>query len=503
MISSVREYHDRTGYDRHEMTGHFLDWGNQPEAFKVYFGFDTFPLSGDLLEPECSLSDLASETWNPEPDTEIDEKNLARILLMAHAVTATARHRGSVFHYRSVASAGALYPFELYVAVFDVPGVDNGLYHHDAAHQRLTLLRAGNALADLGPAVKLDNKTAPVLMFFLTSIFYRSSWKYRDRAYRYCLLDSGHLAENLALALRSGRSPFTVCYDFEDELVNRALGLDPAREVCLAVVPVWGKTTRSATGGGLSDPKVDLPRFSRIASREIEYPVIQQAHTTTSLVKGRTHDDFEMDAHLGVHVGEERPLSRPDTRPDTMSYKEAVLKRRSMRNFVPTEMSAAHFTALVAMLCARTLNSAGGEPAADTSVSIGFLAGNVEGLVPGFYMLHRERETISLVAGGFMLDEMTHACLGQSWLANCAVHFLFLSNLDVLERSYGTRGYRYAMLAAGRFGQRIYLAATAMKLGCCGIGAFYDKEAARLLGLNDLSKLLYLVAVGPVKKYRA
>jgi nitroreductase len=55
------------------------------------------------------------------------------------------------------------------------------------------------------------------------------------------------------------------------------------------------------------------------------------------------------------------------------------------------------------------------------------------------------------------------------------------------------------MLAAGRMGQRLYMAATAMGLGCCGIGALYDGEAAELLGLNEASKLLYLVGVGPVK----
>ena len=56
------------------------------------------------------------------------------------------------------------------------------------------------------------------------------------------------------------------------------------------------------------------------------------------------------------------------------------------------------------------------------------------------------------------------------------------------------------MLTAGRLGQRIYLGATSLGLGCCGIGAFYDGEAATLLGLNQASAMLYLLAVGPVKR---
>ena len=48
-------------------------------------------------------------------------------------------------------------------------------------------------------------------------------------------------------------------------------------------------------------------------------------------------------------------------------------------------------------------------------------------------------------------------------------------------------------------GERLYIAATAMGLGCCGIGALYDEEAAEQTGLNKDSRLLYLVGVGPVK----
>jgi nitroreductase len=43
------------------------------------------------------------------------------------------------------------------------------------------------------------------------------------------------------------------------------------------------------------------------------------------------------------------------------------------------------------------------------------------------------------------------------------------------------------------------MAAQELGLGCCGIGAMYDKEAAALLGLNHGSVLLYAISAGPVK----
>jgi nitroreductase len=70
----------------------------------------------------------------------------------------------------------------------------------------------------------------------------------------------------------------------------------------------------------------------------------------------------------------------------------------------------------------------------------------------------------------------------------------------VIEERWGSRGYRYAMLNAGSLGQRLYVAAEATGMGCCGIGALYDGEAMEMLGLNQSSRLLYLVAVGNVKR---
>ncbi len=138
----------------------------------------------------------------------------------------------------------------------------------------------------------------------------------------------------------------------------------------------------------------------------------------------------------------------------------------------------------------------------EDTLAVGLLVGNAEGVEPGFYMLDRKRRSLLPTAYGSMMNDMASACLNQEWLGNCALHFLFLSNLDLVEGVWGARAYRYAMLSAGRLGQRIYVASTAMRLGCCGIGAFYDDEAGRLLGLNDTCKLLYLVAAGPIKALR-
>ena len=134
-----------------------------------------------------------------------------------------------------------------------------------------------------------------------------------------------------------------------------------------------------------------------------------------------------------------------------------------------------------------------------SSVRIGLLIGNAEGFPPGFYLTNKNNISLQTVNEGLFTDLMAHICLDQKWMAHAAVHFLFITDLEKLDDLYGPRAYRYAMMNAGRLGERLYLAATAMGLGCCGIGAFYDNEAADLLALEKGSRLLYLLALGPVK----
>ncbi len=501
MTKSILEYHDQTAYRRHGMSGHGLDWGTQPDVFKTYPGLETICLPEPTPWPTDNLFTLLERDVAHSTPLEIDHYCLALILRLTHSLTAKARHGGVDFFYRSVASAGALYPFELYVGLANIPGLNSGLYHHSVASQGLTLLREGNANLALDGAVKTRRDTPPGLVFFLTSIFYRSSWKYRDRAYRYHLLDTGHLAENLALALTAASVPFEVHYDFADESVNSLLGVDPTLEACLAIVCAWNETSGPSDSVDLTEPEIDLADASRVAAREAHYPFIQEFHSATSPVVEPPRDGPRMLHNLGPIVKETGKINRAEKSPELMNYSEAVLKRRSMRNFVREELPADCMAAFLKSLCYETGAKSRSQPTGSDVISVGLLVGKAEGFAPGFYLLDRRHESIGPVCQGDMMDRMALVCLDQAWLANCAIHFLFISNLKLLEESRGPRDYRHAMLSAGRLGQLIYLAATSMRLGCCGVGAFYDEEAVELCGLNDQSRLLYLVAVGPVKKW--
>jgi len=487
MIKTCLEYHQETSYDRFEMSGHSLDWANQPKAFKEYLGITSLSLPRELQIPKGKLSAILKEPEVRTVTGEFDIKTLSLLLLLSYTHTARARSPEGDFFFRSAASAGALYPTEIYVASHDVSGVDDGLYHFAMQNHSLDPLRKGYV-------PRIVDREGSHLTFYLTAIFFRSAWKYRARAYRYHLLDTGHVAENLLLALKASKLPFSVTYDFDDGEVNRLLGLDDQKEVALAIIDVPG-------GKGISkkdkDPIPPLPepmlQAGRVSEKGTDYPVMREIHEAGfPVVSSETRK--EMIHELGITPKTWTPIETPGSWPEITDYPDAVFRRRSRRNFVKKALSREAMDALLRSVC-----RSDGSPY-DQSVAVGFLVGQSEDMESGFYLLDGKRESWALVSSGRLMAKSTSVCLDQEWLVNAGVHFLFLANLEAIEKTWGPRGYRYAMQTAGRLGQRLYVAAEAMGLGCCGIGALYDGEANEMLGLNKNSRLLYLVAVGNIKR---
>ncbi len=504
MTLSSASYHHVTSYERQKLAGQDLDWHNQPTVYKTYPHIEPLPLPRDVQLPGVKLSSLLkAESPGGEGSPSLNLEDLSRIFLLTYSHTAKAAHTGREFYYRSAASAGALYPTEIYGATRGVDGLDDGLYHFSIAHHGLSLLREGDLSAHMVKAMQSKNAGTPVLTFFLSAIFFRSAWKYRERSYRYHLLDTGHVIENLILALTSLALPLALSYDFDDGKVNHLLGFDETREVALAVSGVLeSRLSEKEETRDISELGEDIRKASQVAQREIDYPTVWQMHRAGAGVFPPPGPGPEMVNELGLNPIAWTKISRPATWPETINHAECVFRRRSKRNYVPEPISHDCLRALLDVLCATGLEAHTGSLEYHRSIGIGFLVGNAEGLSPGLYLLDIVAAEVGMVARGFFRDRMAHICLDQGWLANAAVHLVFMTNLEILDRLWGARGYRYAMMSAGRMGEKLYLAATAMDLGCCGIGAFYDEEAAKLLGLNKASRLLYLVAVGPVKTTR-
>lgn len=502
MFKSALDYQDVTSYDRFEMRGHALDWGNQPSVFKEYGGINSLPLVMPDKFSQVSLSDLCDNRLETTPESSFSYSSLGSVLTLCHTITAKAKYGASYFYYRSVASAGALYPFETYICAINADGLEPGLYHHNVARNGLEKLHgvaSRTEIEDIFSPAAFEN---PTVVFFLTVIFFRSSWKYRDRAYRYHLLDTGHLLENLTLALKYNQFDYNILLDFNDSKANQFLKIDATREACLAAIAVPSRTAPENRPDQVSlRLSTDLSGFSKVSAGEIQYSAINDIHLLTSDHHEAPENGGKSAFSLGLNLEFVRKTDAVPKTAKPLGYPQCVFSRRSSRNFVKREISSGDFDQMLLLAGASTskqdLNGC------CNVVVTGFLAQSVQGLCNGFYIFDDTDQSIYRAKKGDLSEDMTRICLDQAWLANCAVHFLLMFNVVEVEKRFGHRGYRRAMLTAGRIGQRLYLAATSLMLGCCGIGAFYDSEASKLLGLNDESRLTYLLGVGPLKKRAA
>ena len=493
MTDYIQKYHRQTRYDPLKMGGHALDWSNQPEVYKNDTGLSRVNLPEIAALPDKSFGEMLKPCHAAPAARGVSIRDLSRMLLLGYGITARRQSSGDDFYYRSVPSAGALYPCELYLATRSVSGLEDGLYHHAIHRRDLGRLRTGIHTYPQAAGEPRDPFCSSIT-FYITAIFYRSIWKYRDRAYRYHLLDTGHLVESLVLAIKALNLPCEVTYDFDDSAVNTLLGVDSGREACLAVIRIPGGIAtddgRNSTVEGLS-----YAAASRVSPREEIPAAVQRIHEASSRVSETKDLQCDMLLECGVRLQQWQPIHFEDSFPEKMNFSQAVMTRRSRRNFVSRPLSRREFQALMQTIWMPD----DGHFQPFRFVASGMIVGSCEGLDPGQYWIDPFTQAIGQVQPGMFCEEMARIALNQEWMASAGLQFFFVAPLSAIETLWGPRAYRYAMISAGRLAHRIYLGATALGLGCCGIGAFYDRDASALLRLNPSSALLYLVAAGPIK----
>jgi SagB-type dehydrogenase family enzyme len=372
-------------------------------------------------------------------------------------------------------------------------GLETGLYYCNMIQGFLGLIQKGEN--------PVQGKNEPSFSFIITGEFFNSSWKYRERAFRYILLDSGHLIENISRAVKALGRFFSIDYDFDDEKVSRFLSLDNTKEVPLACVNVGQDKhilkNLIEAGPDLIGPKAEVKKR---LSTAISYPLLQKIYDLSKVGFYDNGADSQ-----NIQVGTAQPQKTIDLScfkysPVKINYRDTVIRRRSKRNFIPKELDMNKAIALIRLAASLFGSQRDDAGKVDPYLALGISCRNVSGLDDGFYLFSRDRLSLLLISKGQFQDNLSQVCLDQRWIANSALNFLFMANLASLEKNFGPRGYRHLLMQSGRIAQRIYLAATGLELGCCGVGALYDEEAQNLFDLNEESALFYVVSTGPVKK---
>lgn len=135
-------------------------------------------------------------------------------------------HRG----FRTVPSGGALYPLELYFYHGgSVDGLPAGIYHYAPDANALHRIASGKCDAALSRGlVEFQRDLAAQLSvtIFITALFNRSVFKYRDKGYRFTLLEAGHVAQNINLTATALGFGVVNLGGFYDRVIDELLGLD-------------------------------------------------------------------------------------------------------------------------------------------------------------------------------------------------------------------------------------------------------------------------------------
>jgi SagB-type dehydrogenase family enzyme len=186
---------------------------------------------------------------------------------------------------------------------------------------------------------------------------------------------------------------------------------------------------------------------------------------------------------------------------------EAIAQRRSQREFSPHPIT---FTELSQLLWAtqgitarawgcdfRAAPSAGALYPIETYV----IVNQVEKVIAGLYHFDIRQNQLVLLKEGTFGRDLSHAALGQEMMEEASCVFVWTAIVGRSKWKYRERAYRYIYMDAGHIGQNLYLAATAMNLGCCTVGAFYDEEVDRLIGIDGREEIsVYLGAVGRMEE---
>ncbi|NJE46187.1 SagB/ThcOx family dehydrogenase [Thermococcus sp. GR7] len=168
-------------------------------------------LTGEMSLEEAIAMRKSVRSYRNEPLT---LEQLSQLLWAAQGIT----HGNK----RSAPSAGATYPFEVYIVVGNVEGLKPGIYHYDPFKHSLTLVKEGDYRRALQKAA-LDQKwigNAPVDIV-LVAFYEKTTSYYGDRGIRYVHMEAGHIGQDIYLqATALGLGTVAVGAFYEDQVAE-------------------------------------------------------------------------------------------------------------------------------------------------------------------------------------------------------------------------------------------------------------------------------------------
>lgn len=499
-ISIAQYYHERTKYDPQTIASKSkgLDWSQQPYPFKEYKIGQTFDLKPYLSRQTVPQK---GDFW----------RRISRILGCSYGLTAKIATMGSPLYLRSAPSAGGLYPAEVYLISRGTEFLPAGLYSYQGQSHSLLLFWESDVWTNLQSACFWNPVLENTDIALVTSaIFYRSAWRYEDRAYRRIFLDTGHLLGNIELSASINDYRAHLIGGFNDSQMNELLYLDSEKESVMTVIPL----------ADLLNIQQNLPPSTTAlpSATTTLYPEIAEGELLSSLQRATIIDtDEKIEAAVTPSNWEDKynfpfclkvsVTSRPvNWGEDLIDLESTMLKRRSTRAYSGASLSLdelralLHFTYQPQDYASQNLDPNPDYFALDlleTFIAVSAVTGLEEGC---YYYAPKAQELRQIRFKNFQ-QELHYLCLGQDLGRDAAAVVFHTADLSKAVAKYGDRVYRYLHADAGHLGQRLNLAAIHLGLGVSGIGGFFDDQVNEVLGIPSDEAVIYITTLGRPKVF--
>lgn len=144
---------------------------------------------------------------------------------------------------RTVPSGGAHHPFETYLIINRVEGIEPGLYRYLALEHKLYRIPTeGNLTKKLVTACMEQKFVASnAVTFVWTVIPYRTEWRYGKASHKLIAIDAGHMCQNLYLGCEAINAGACAIRAYSQRKMDKLLGIDGKEEFAFYVASV-GKT---------------------------------------------------------------------------------------------------------------------------------------------------------------------------------------------------------------------------------------------------------------------
>ncbi len=201
----------------------------------------------------------------------------------------------------------------------------------------------------------------------------------------------------------------------------------------------------------------------------------------------------------------------PPQKLSTMTVEEAILLRRSIREFKEDPIRLEHLSMILWAAYGitdpnrgfRASPSAGATYPLELYIVVGeggvYISNNTY-LDPGIYKYNPYVHGLTNIKKGDFRKELMKASLYQKWVEDAPISIVICAVYDRTTRYYGERGRtRYVPIDVGHLGQNIYLMATALGYGTVAIGAFKDSEVSKVIDVKPDETPLYIMPIGVPK----